>query len=143
MGMFKQAYYQVAFTPEGSPPTFFAPDVTLEEVKRYCGPDNPPCYVSSVSYGRCLIFFISSQKTSLEVQAALKAAWQAAVSGNAQLDATYKQTLEVSEVRCLIVGGRSGSAGDAIGDPANRLISWIQAQLRISDTFLLRQSNTP
>jgi hypothetical protein len=131
-GLFSQAYYQVAFTPEGSPPRFFTDKVTLDDVKAYAGPDNPPCYISSVTYGRMLTFLVDSEASSLEVKAAISATWQAAVSGTADLEGTYKNTLSRSSVTAVVVGGSSGAAGDVIGDPANNLVPWIRGQLRIT-----------
>jgi hypothetical protein len=131
-GMFSQAYYQVAFTPEGSPPRFFADGVTLDQVKAYAGPNNPPCYISSVTYGRMLTFLIDSEASSLEVKGAISAAWQAAVSGKADLEANYKNTLSRSSINAVVVGGSSGAGGEVIADPANALLPWIKSQLRIS-----------
>ncbi|MFE4995505.1 thiol-activated cytolysin family protein [Streptomyces mirabilis] len=131
-GLFSQAYYQVAFTPEGSPPRFFADDVTLDHVKGYCGPDNPPCYIASVTYGRMLTFLVDSEASSFAVKAALSATWQAAVSGNADLDAQYKNTLSRSSVTAVVVGGSSGVVGDVIGDPVTNLLPWIKGQLKVT-----------
>jgi hypothetical protein len=131
-GMFSQAYYQVAFTPDGSPPRFFTDEVSLDDVKAYAGPDNPPCYVSSVTYGRTLVFLVDSEYSSLEVKGAMTATWQAAVSGQADLDATYKNTLSRSSVTAVVSGGSSGAGGDLILDPANNLLGWIKGQLTVS-----------
>jgi hypothetical protein len=131
-GMFSQAYYQVVFTPEGSPPRFFTDDVTLDDVKAYAGPDNPPCYVASVTYGRMLTFLVDSEASSLEVKASLSAAWQAAVSGKADLEAEYKKTLSRSSINAVVVGGASGPAGNVVTDPANNLLPWIKSQLAIN-----------
>ncbi|SNY39128.1 thiol-activated cytolysin family protein [Paractinoplanes atraurantiacus] len=131
-GMFSQAYYQVAFTPEGSPPQFFADDVTLDEVKAYAGPNNPPCYLSSVTYGRMVILLVDGEASSLEIKAALSGAWTAAVSGAASLSAEYKNTLARSSVTAVVIGGSSGAAGDIIEDPANNLLGWVKKQLTIT-----------
>jgi Thiol-activated cytolysin len=132
-GMFSQAYYQVVFTPEGSPPRFFTDKVTLDDVKAYAGPDNPPCYIASMTYGRMLTFLADSEASSLEVKAAISASWQAAVSGKADLEAEYKNTLARSSVTAVVIGGSSGAAGDVIGDPVNNLVPWIRGQLRITE----------
>ncbi|MER5474843.1 thiol-activated cytolysin family protein [Streptomyces sp. NPDC002685] len=131
-GLFTQAYYQVVFAPEGSPPRFFADEVTLDHVKGYCGPDNPPCYIASVTYGRMLTFLVDSESSSFEVKAALSAAWQAAVSGKADLDARHKSTLSRSSVTAVVVGGSSGAVGDVIGDPVTNLVPWVKGQLKVN-----------
>jgi hypothetical protein len=131
-GMFSQAYFQVSFTPEGSPPRFFADDVTIDEVMAYAGPNNPPCYLSSVTYGRMMVMLVDSEASALEVKASLSAAWQAAVSGQVDLAAQYKSTLSRSSITAVVVGGSSGMAGDVISDPANNLLGWIKSQLRLT-----------
>jgi hypothetical protein len=131
-GMFSQAYYQVAFTPEGSPPRLFSDQVSLEDVKTYAIPNNPPCYVASVTYGRTLTFLIDSEHSSLDVKAAIAATWQAAISGKGGLEGTYKDTLARSSITAVVLGGSSGAAGGVIADPANNLLPWIQGQLRIT-----------
>jgi Thiol-activated cytolysin len=131
-GMFSQAYYQVAFTPEGSPPRFFTDQVALDNVKAYAGPNNPPCYLASVTYGRMLTFLVDSENSSFDVKGAISATWQAAVSGKADIEASYKNTLARSSVTAVIVGGSSGAGGDVIGDPANNLLPWIKSQLKIT-----------
>lgn len=131
-GLFSQAYFQVTFTPEGSPPRFFADDVTLDEVKAYAGPDNPPCYLSSVTYGRMMIMLVDSEASSLEVKASLSAAWQAAVSGQADLAAQYKNTLSRTSITAVVIGGSSGAAGDVVADPANNLLGWIKRELTVT-----------
>ncbi|MGW1496446.1 thiol-activated cytolysin family protein [Streptomyces sp. NPDC002402] len=131
-GMFSQAYYQIAFTPDGSPPRFFADDVSLNDVKAYCGPDNPPCYIASVTYGRMLTFLVDSEASSLAVQAAISAAWQDALSGQAHLQVEHKDTLSRSRVNAVVVGGSSGVGGDVIVDPVANLVPWINSQLALS-----------
>lgn len=131
-GIFSQAFYQVVFAPEGSPPRFFTDEVTLDDVKAYCGPNNPPTYISSVTYGRMLTFLVDSEASSLEVKGAISATWQAAVSGKADLEAKYKNTLARSSVHAVVIGGSSGAGGEVITDPLNNLLPWIRNQLRVN-----------
>ncbi|SDG27679.1 thiol-activated cytolysin family protein [Pseudonocardia oroxyli] len=131
-GTFSQVYYQVAFSPDGSPLQFFADDVTLPDVQLYAGPNNPPCYIATVTYGRMLTFLIDSAYSSAEAKAALNASWSAAVSGGANLDASAKAVLASSSVTAVVVGGSSGAAGAPIIDPANGLVPWIQSQIGIA-----------
>jgi hypothetical protein len=134
-GMFSQAYYQVAFTPEGSPPRFFADGVTVDQVRSFAGPDNPPCYISSVTYGRMLTFLVDSAASSLEVKAALQGSWTSAVSGSGSAEAQHRETLQKSSVTALVVGGSSGAVGEVITNPAENLVSWIRGQLQISSAL--------
>jgi hypothetical protein len=131
-GMFSQAYYAVAFTPQGSPPRFFGDDVRLDEVKQYCGVNNPPCYIASVTYGRTLMFMIDSESSNLEVTAALDGYWKAGISGEANVEGSYKNTMNKSKVSVVVIGGPSGASGQVISDPANGLLPWIMGALKIT-----------
>lgn len=131
-GMFSQAYYQVAFSPEGSPFQFFADDVTLADVQLYAGQNNPPCYISSVTFGRMATFLIDSACSSAEARAALSATWTAAVSGSGAVDGQTKAVLAQSSVTAAVIGGSSGAAAIPIIDPANGLVPWIKSQIGIA-----------
>ncbi|MFG3438826.1 thiol-activated cytolysin family protein [Nonomuraea sp. NPDC047897] len=132
LGLFTQTYYDVAFTPDGSPSRFFADDVTLDEVKLYAGPDNPPCAISSVSYGRAILIFAESTKSYTEVKAALEAAWTAGVSGDLTIDGKHAQVLRQSSLRVVVVGGSAGNAGRVLADPAATLTTFIQDEIRVT-----------
>ncbi|WP_432040762.1 thiol-activated cytolysin family protein [Streptomyces chartreusis] len=131
-GYFSQSYYQVTFDADGSPPRFFADDVTLDQVKAYCGPDNPPCHIATVTYGRLLTFLVDSEATSFEVKAALNASWESAVSGTAALTGEHKNTLSRSSVTAAVLGGSSGVVGEVITNPVAGLVPWIQGQLAVN-----------
>src|SRR5256885_14505625 len=74
------AFYQSAYTATFSaPPTaadFFGPDfkradLTEQENANHIGKDNVPTYVSSVTYGRIMLFTVTSKRTASEINAAI------------------------------------------------------------------------
>jgi hypothetical protein len=85
-----------------------------------------------MTYGRMVTMLVDSEASSLEIKASLSAAWQAAVSGKADLAGEYKRTLQRSSVTAVVIGGSSGVAGEVINDPANNLLGWIKSQLKIT-----------
>ena len=129
---FVQKYYSVAFRPLGSPPKFFADNVTLDQVKQYATPDNPPCYISQVDYGRTLFLVMTSQASSMEIKAALKVAFQGKVSGDVNISGEYKKTFENSSIRIVSAGGTGGAAAALLTDPVNQLPQYLNADSNFS-----------
>lgn len=114
---FAQSYYTVSFTPmeTAGPASFFAPDIKLENAKRYIGNDNPPVYVSSVTFGRMLFLFISSSASNSELRAALNGSFRAVVaSAKVDIDARHREILQNSDIRVLALGGGSGTTVDLL-----------------------------
>ncbi|WP_019012427.1 thiol-activated cytolysin family protein [Deinococcus aquatilis] len=95
--------------------------VTLAHAKELTY-DNLPTYVSSVTYGRVLMFRVTSAYSASEMQAALDASYQAvAAGGRASFSAKEQQVLNESRIEVVSVGGpfqataqtiRSGSLSD-------------------------------
>jgi hypothetical protein len=97
-----QKFYNVAFDPNVSLNLpFFAESVTLDQVKRFTSPDNPPLFVSQVTYGRILVIQVTARKSVTDIQAAVNAALTN-VSGSVQ--GTFRETLDASTVRVFSVG---------------------------------------
>ncbi|MFN8509401.1 MAG: thiol-activated cytolysin family protein [Deinococcaceae bacterium] len=124
--VFQQRAHTISIdTPEG-PADFFDPAYTLSDLKALepsgqIGMDNPPVYVSSVTYGRILIFSMTSKEKKADLQAALNYLYGEACSkedkasdpkckvGNSgvsvELEAKYKKILKESQVRVVAYGG--------------------------------------
>ena len=99
---YTQVFYKVAFDPDGSLDSpFFADSVTLNQVKRFTSPQNPPLFVSEVTFGRTLVLQVRARKSTTDLEAAVKAAF-GPVSGS--LEGTFKETLDSSTVEALSVG---------------------------------------
>lgn len=79
------------------------------------GPKNTPCYVSSITYGRMMLCTITSTKSASELDAALRASYEAGVGGGA-LQAHYKSMLSSAETQIEVasVGGPTKASADLI-----------------------------
>jgi len=112
-----QAYYSASFSPPSSPESFFQDDVTPEdaglymEVKSENGRPNPPVYVSTVTYGRSLYFFISSNEESSKLKAAIESSFKAGVANvHASAKDEHERIIQESNIRALALGGSGDSA---------------------------------
>jgi hypothetical protein len=123
---FRQEYYTLVFEPEGSPPNFFADNVRLRDVKKYATQDNPPCYISSVTYGRSLLILFTAQASTKEIEAAVKARLSLDVhSAGLELESQYKEVLETSQVKILSTGATGRTTIDLLGDPFGGLGTYL------------------
>jgi hypothetical protein len=69
------------------------------------GPDNPPLYVSNVTYGRQLMFFASTDVERNEAAVSLQAGFNALVTSG-RLNVTFEQkaVFERTEIACVAIG---------------------------------------
>ncbi len=102
--------YQVFFTM--SCPAFdmgalgcFTDDITAAELKRYTGPGNPICYVSSVSYGRVYYLLYESNVDMKTLELELRASYKGLVSGEGKGDIRQSKVLEKSSITMVQYGG--------------------------------------
>ena len=110
---FTQAYYTIDVNAPLRPSSFFLATIRSEDVEKVVSKDNPPVYIQSITYGRRVIFAVESNKSSREIEAAVKAAYNAkAVEGDVSIDVESKKTLDESTIRAFILGG---SGEDAVG----------------------------
>ncbi len=68
---------------------------------------NAPTYVSSVTYGRIMMFSLTYEATETQLQAAISA-WGAGASGQ------YRQILQSAELKVTTLGGTEDAAKNAI-----------------------------
>ncbi len=106
MAVYKQAFYTITFDTPQSPDKVFDPSVSLEQIKNTMDNSAPPAYVSSVVYGRIIMFRMetSYSATSAEVESAFK--YAAGISVDGTLEAKYKQILANSSVEVITLGGK-------------------------------------
>jgi hypothetical protein len=124
-----QAYYTISHEAPSSPASFFDSGVRLAETMPYMGTNNPPAYISSVTYGRMLLFFVSSTASKDELRGSLEAAFSAGVaSGQVSVSAQQRQILTSSEIKALFIGG-DGRAAVALlaGDKVPQLNQYLAA----------------
>jgi len=76
-----------------------------------------PVYVSSVTYGRMVLYTVESESSLTEIETAFNAAIDAgSKEGEFDLDIDAKEILENSSIKALIIGGSGASAAQTIGD---------------------------
>ncbi|MEZ4404697.1 MAG: thiol-activated cytolysin family protein [Kofleriaceae bacterium] len=104
---FFQLYYTVDLDPPSLPHELFGPSVTAAAVRAAIGAA-PPVYVSSIGYGRQVVFTFESELSKAELSAALDFVYQggAAVSGSVSL--THQEVLEHTHTTAFILGGAPG-----------------------------------
>ncbi|WP_276391710.1 thiol-activated cytolysin family protein [Eudoraea chungangensis] len=79
-----------------------------------------PVYVSSVTYGRMVLYTVESQASLTEVKAAFEAAYNIGKNeGGASLEGAYKSLFQESNVKVIIVGGDGNSAAQAVAGIAD------------------------
>jgi thiol-activated cytolysin len=122
---YTQAYYTVDLDAPASPSALLAPDVTLADVQSKMNEQRPPVYVSSVTYGRMVLFTFESQYSAEEMSAALAFAYSGGVDVKGDVSVTYKDMISQSKITAFILGGDAGTAVQTI-DSYDALLSFIK-----------------
>lgn len=124
---FSQAYFTASVVPPGSPSDMFADGVEVSDLGGYMNANDPPCYVSSVTYGRVGFLSIHSYAQRDSVAMAVKAAFSGwGFDTEGELNAAFENILNRSEIKIMV---RGGAASDGvlpiIGDRVDGLYDWI------------------
>lgn len=109
-----QSYYTVDVDQPARPSGFFSDHVTLEDVSNKAGPGNPPLYVSSVTYGRVVLFTFESQYSAQELGAALEFVYSGGADINGEVSVTYKDIVNSSKTTAFILGGSGSEAAKSL-----------------------------
>lgn len=111
-----QIYYSVDVDPPGLPHKFFAPHVTAEEIAAAVSNESPPLYVSSIEYGRQVVFTFESDLAKSEVSAALEFAYNGGppIEGNVSL--THSEVIANTRTTAFILGGDGTRAAQAVSN---------------------------
>ena len=123
---YTQAYYTVDLDAPPAPSSLFAPTVSLEDVQGKMDETRPPVYVSSVTYGRMVLFTFESEYSSQEMGAALDFAYSGGVDVKGDVSVTYKDMISKSKITAFILGGDAGTAVQTI-DSYEALIAFIKS----------------
>ena len=123
---YTQAYYTVDLDAPVAPSAMFAPETTLEQVAAKLDEAHPPVYVSSVTYGRMVLFTFESEYSTEEMGAALEFAYSGGVDVKGDVSVTYKDIISNSKITAFILGGDAGSAVMTI-DSYDSLINFIKS----------------
>ncbi len=117
-----QPMYTISFADDekAEPADFFASDLMEADFERQrqqgtMGPGNLPCYVQSVTYGRMVVYSmtsseaISDEEYKLAVQASY-GAW----SGSGSINSRQRELVQNSTIEVQVFGGTQGAGLDAI-----------------------------
>jgi thiol-activated cytolysin len=122
---YTQAYYTVDLDAPQSPAALLDPDVTLNDVKAQMDETKPPVYVSSITYGRLVLFTFESEYSAEEMGAALDFAYSGGYDVSGQVSVTYKDILSKSKITAFILGGNAATAVTTI-DSYEKLMTFIK-----------------
>lgn len=109
---FIQRYFTIDLDSPGKLPSDLFTDLpSIESL----GSTNP-VYVSTVTYGRMVLYTVESESSITEIRTAFDAAIEAGSKGGGfELDVESKEILEESSIKALIIGGNGASAAQTIG----------------------------
>jgi len=122
---YTQAYYTVDLDAPTSPSALLHSTVRLPDVEAKMDEQRPPVYVSSVTYGRMVVFTFESEYSAEEMGAALDFAYSGGVDVKGDVSVTYKDIISRSKITAFILGGDAGSAVKTI-DSYETLIAFIK-----------------
>lgn len=110
---YTEAMYTVAVEPPQTPDAFFTEEFTNERLAEQVrdgkmGPDNLPVYVSSIVYGRAMMFSFTSTASESDIRTTLQASYDNLVnSANITLSAKQEAILEQAKISIASIGGSS------------------------------------
>ena len=120
---FIQRLYTIAVDAPQTPSDFFADDMTADELAAAgIGRETPPLYVGSVSYGRILMYSITSSNSAEQIAGAMEYSYNGLAGGvSAEVAASYEETLSEARIEVLAVGGPNAGVQNLIvsGDLAS------------------------
>lgn len=116
LASFYQRMFTVSIVTPATPADYFTSrfskadfqeQVRLGRVAR----TNPPVVVGSISFGRILLYSVTSTASSHNLKVALSAAWSGGVaSGNVQMTADQKRIIDNAEYKVVALGGKDSQA---------------------------------
>ena len=119
-GHFYHRMFEVVVAPPSTPSGFFTADFTAEKLQEQMdlgrmGPTNVPIYVSEVVYGRMMMFTVTSSASVTDIQAAIRASYDAVVGGvEFELDTKYRRIMEEAEIKVTSIGGHAQATLDML-----------------------------
>jgi thiol-activated cytolysin len=112
---YAQTYYTVDVDQPALPSHVFGSEVTADDLADVMGADNPPLYVSSVTFGRIVMFAYESAYSAEEVGAALEFLYSGGADVSGAVSVTYKEILSNARVTAYVLGGSGGEAARSLG----------------------------
>ncbi len=118
--IFRETAFTVSVAAPQTPSSFLSSafsraDLDAQLQQGNLGRDNIPVYVSSVTYGRMLMFSLTSTASSQEINATLEAMYRGgAVTVEGNLSASQKSVLRNSKINVVTIGGDAENARNLI-----------------------------
>ncbi len=83
----------------------FTSNFTLSDIDPYIGPANPPCYISSVTFGRVYVIVYEANTSDFNLKTELNLAYNAGMSLDADARYQFDQTMRDVSVKLFMMGG--------------------------------------
>ncbi len=117
VAVYRQVFYTVTFDAPNLPEQFFDASVSADEAREAFSTEKPsaPAYVSSVNYGRIIMFRMETDKSTLaaDAQAAFNYA-AGAVTVGADAKLKYDKILSNSAITVVTMGGNAEVMSDSV-----------------------------
>ncbi len=117
VAVYRQVFYTVTFDSPNLPEQFFDSSVSVDEAKEVFTTEKPsaPGYVSSVNYGRIIMFRMETDKSTLatDAQAAFNYA-AGAVTVGADAKLKYEKILSNSAITVVTMGGNAEVMSESV-----------------------------
>ncbi|KAK9723254.1 hypothetical protein K7432_002103 [Basidiobolus ranarum] len=117
---FVERAYTVDVAMPKTPADFFNNQFTMKDLEDQIrfgrlGPDNLPVYVSSISYGRVLLYSLTSSASASDIRATIQASYNGLKLGvDTNLDIKHQKLLSESKISVAVIGGNRDAAIDLI-----------------------------
>ncbi len=118
--VFRESAFTVSVASPQTPKSYLSSAFSMSDLNGQVqqgnlGSDNIPVYVSSITYGRILVFSMTSTASTQEINATLDALYEGgAVTVEGNLDAKYKKILRESTIKVVTIGGDTANTTNLI-----------------------------
>ena len=100
-----QQFFTMTYEDQQGMDGVFDTNFTLTDIDPYINSGNPPCYISSVTYGRILFVVYESSGELFELTNFLHFAYGKGVSVTADVKLKYSQIMQNTSVKVFMMGG--------------------------------------
>jgi len=119
-----QSFYTLIFERPPKISDFFHKDVTPKDLEPFVGKNNPPVYVSSVTYGRVFYLLIESVEEADTIKASLGASF---IFGGFKGNVKHVSQLKSLSVQAFALGGDANEALNSVIGGIQNLDSFIES----------------
>jgi len=117
-----QTFYTMIFTAPFNIDGFFAPTADPQDLERFIGLGNPPCYISSVNYGRIFYMLIESSASESELKTAVEGSFEGLTSeGGGSVETDFFESIDEVNIKVFALGGDAATTIEAGGLTKNNL----------------------